>query len=149
MLLVKSIAGEPSAFLVQGDTLLCSNPQCGKLVRRLPASFVRFTERQREFLRTLGLLGKVDKATENRAEIESGEQCKKCGAVLEQRFHRVDVVEDWCSCEFYEMVLRPARRKANGVEIASLRCHHLEAARSFCLDAVIGAHARMFEKKRK
>jgi hypothetical protein len=160
MIRVCAVHGEPTCYHVESSELQCVEPQCSKLYRRLPASFVWFSSRQREFLRGLGLLARVDKRLGELAERYSnrpgrrpGDQCPRCGGQLDVRFHRVDIsaygLNGWCSCEFFAFSLGPKLDKLGKAERGAglYRCHHIWAARDFALDLSLKAHEAKAHRK--
>jgi hypothetical protein len=117
------IPGEATRFWVESSSLECTDKACGKLFSRL-------------------------KHTDMRA----GDKCPKCGAVLDIRYHLVDISAYWpigrCTCEYYVFTLGPKVAKMQPsklksltqYEAQSLRCSHIEAARTAALDRTIHAH---------
>jgi len=130
-------------YEVEGDTLQCSNPQCGKLLRKSPPSVVAFTVRQRAFLKAAGLLVRADRALAVLAAgrtLTAADQCPKCGAALERRCHTVDIAANdlfgGCSCEYFQFTVAKALRRGEDPD----RCAHIEHARDYALDLSLKAH---------
>lgn len=139
MLRVKPIPGEPTRYHVQSDTLQCSNPQCGKLARRV-ADPTWFSARQLQFMRTVGIVGKVTKALaklRTDKALTSADQCRSCGAALEHRHHLVDLMDfngsGSCSCEYFATSLGPELKKLTKSKQfeSGLQCRHIEEAYRF------------------
>ena len=156
MLRVKPIPGEPTSYHVQSDTLQCSNPQCGKLARKV-ASPTWFSARQLQFMRTVGIVGKVTKALaklRTDKALTSADQCRSCGAALEMRYHLVDLCDykanGRCSCEYFETTLAPELRRRPQSEWAAgpCRCRHIEEARDFALDVALAGHSKLERRPR-
>ena len=142
---VQAIEGETTCFRVESSEVQCTNPQCAKLYRRTPNGFVRFGAGQQTLLNTIGVWSKV-RAYLKRMEREfdpryvPGAQCPKCGAVLAERWHRVDTaaceLNGHCSCEWFQFVAAKELRKLLPHERAmgDWRCSHIDAARNFDYD---------------
>lgn len=154
MLKVRAIPGEPTCFFCESNELICDNPQCSKLYRRLPASYVQFSSRQKDFLRALGLWNKVERHLKQLEQSfalkhREGDACAKCGqGKLRLREHKVDISEygfsGWCSCEYFEFTCAPELAKLSRSQqgAGTHRCQHVWAARDFALDLSIMAHER-------
>jgi len=139
MLKVTSLPGTgPTTFIVEGETLQCVNPMCGKKVCGIPPEYARFTRQQRLFLCAAGLLSKVEA---RQREIESytahrkDEKCRKCGGEMRRMDYLVDIADDQCGCEAQEFIV--SRKRKAGEEQA--RCVHLEAAREFAVEIAIAS----------
>lgn len=135
MLQVRQI--DATTFFVESETLQCSNPLCGKLVKKIPSEAVQFSEKQKVFLQSLGLLGEVEAALallKHDSLLSDNETCIKCGYPLEIRWLTVDIASESgngrCGCEYFPFLW--ARRNGEPV-----RCKHLVAARDFALDVAI------------
>jgi len=147
ILTVKPIKGEPTCFLVESYTLRCIS--CSRLLRRFPANMVWFSEKQKALLGFAGVWTKVEttleKLKQNRANT-AGDQCPKCGGVLEMRFHKVDIAgyncNGECGCEYFAVTLQKQLRQAPKSEwnLGLHRCSHIEAARDFAIDVVVTSH---------
>lgn len=149
ILTVKSIAREPTCFLVESFELQCVNPQCGKIVKRFPELMVDFSSRQRALLRFTGVWNRVSVIVVGlklKAFRQPGEQCPKCGAALDNRWHKVDIARNdlngECGCEHFQFTLRKELRKVSKEDRAMglCRCAHIEAARDFAIDVAVATH---------
>jgi len=150
ILTVKPVPGEPTCFMVESYTLQCQN--CNRLVRRFPVNMVWFSEKQKMLLKFVGVWIKIEavleKLKQNRANV-SGDQCPKCGGVLEMRLHKVDIARfncnGECGCEYFTTTLQKELRKLKPAEqaLGLHRCSHIEAARDFAIDVAIAGHEHL------
>lgn len=147
MLRVKAIPGEPTCYHVESAELQCKNPECAQLYKTLPPMLVWFSKRQKEFLRFAGVWTKIDKILSGLKKpiMRPGDQCKKCGNVVDHRWHRVDIsaynLNGECGCEKFYYDYGPALRRGGAV-CGEHRCSHIEAARDFALDLSLASHQK-------
>lgn len=154
MLHVKPVHGEPTCYEVESHHMQCTGPECRKLTARAPDP-VWFNRRQQDFLAGVGLWTRAERALAKLREgWKSDGQCRRCGAALEPRWHRVDVaaldLNGFCTCEYFECALGKAARQATKPErqAGKFRCSHIEAARDFALDLSLAAHERANGRKK-
>lgn len=154
MLQVKAIPGEPTCYYVESHHMQCTGKECNALTRRAPSA-IWFNRRQRDFLATVGVWGRVDSMVKKLAEgWRSDGQCRRCGAALEPRWHRVDIgayhCNGQCGCEYFELALAKELRRLKPEQQAAgtHRCSHIEAARDFALDLSLRAHEKQNGRKR-
>lgn len=115
---VSFVPNEPTTFVVEGRTLICTN---AKLDRSLGCRFVAKPGRKRA--------------------LAAGDKCPKCqDGLLVPREHLVEIsaydANGKCACEWFDFNLRPqveAMSFLQRMEVR-LRCEHIEAARDFALD---------------
>ena len=151
MLRVIASHGSPTEFFVESAELQCTNPSCSKLYKRTPPDLVRFSAKQQVVLRALGVWGKVarhlaalDAAWTPKYRV--GDQCGRCGAALDVRFHTVHIDEfslnGQCSCEWFRFTAAPKLSRMDPAlqGLGEWRCHHISFAREFALDVALRAH---------
>lgn len=154
MLHVKPIQGEQTRFYVEAQTLQCTN--CNNQASRTPYRHIYFGHRQKAFLQQIGVWGKVKKVLDKvKDDWKDDGQCRKCGHVLEPRWHQVDIAlwegNGQCSCEFFAYTLGPLVRKLDKAQRSAglHRCLHIDAAREFAVDLAIKMHERQRLKGKK
>ena len=124
---------ERNVFLVEGDTLIC--PSCSKIFARNPGAPPWFSDRQKVFLSSLGLLGKVEGAIGMLSTTKTAPtHCTNCKDKLEVRWHRCDITANegkgGCSCEWFEF--------AKGKKVdPDFTCKHLQEAKAYALSLAI------------
>ncbi len=157
MIRVRAIEGEPTCFHVESHEFQCINGECHRLVRRAMPGHCWFTKAQQSLLSQVGVWRKVEEFLAKLAgrKDDVPGQCKKCGAAMEVRWHRVDLAAmdcaGSCSCEHWGYALHKQLRKLTESErqATDVACSHIEAAAPFAMRLALLAHQREQNKGRK
>lgn len=122
---MKVIKQSDTSFLVEGNSLQCTNPSC-----RFVVSIKK---------------GKC---------MVDGDICPRCGKFpVEPRMHLVDICEfdgvGQCGCEYGQMTAAPELRKMSKIERQTMpmRCIHIRRARQFALDEIIATYNEQQKNK--